>query len=303
MLTSRRALLSGLSGLIGAACSKGSATNDRGQAAGPPGPGWHDLTFAPSELQPDGQRAAVFAPPGSTDWPALVALHGRGEAGRGLEAGARGWRDDYDLDLVRERMAKGEIASADTKDMHPRDRLQAINASLAKNPWVGLVLICPYTPVPAGRSAESARAFGRFVVESLLPRVGELRGAPLARDKTGIDGVSMGGRYALQLGFSFAEHFASVGSMQPALQPEEAGSFASMAGAASKHVTQQLHLVSSEEDPFLEATRALDSAYAARGLKHQLIVTSGPHDYVWNRGPGATEMLFFHERALRGLAT
>jgi hypothetical protein len=85
-------------------------------------------------------------------------------------------------------MEKGEIAGADVKDMLPDARLQAINASLAKDPWRGLIVICPYTPVPAGRSAESARGFGRFVVESLLPRVGELRGAPLSRDRTGIDG-------------------------------------------------------------------------------------------------------------------
>jgi hypothetical protein len=29
---------------------------------------------------------------------------------------------------------------------------------------------------------------------------------------------------------------------------------------------------------------------------------TGPHDYVFNRGPGGIEMLLFHDRALRGEA-
>jgi len=29
-------------------------------------------------------------------------------------------------------------------------------------------------------------------------------------------------------------------------------------------------------------------------------VVTGPHDYAFNRGPGALEMLAYHDRVLRG---
>jgi hypothetical protein len=35
-------------------------------------------------------------------------------------------------------------------------------------------------------------------------------------------------------------------------------------------------------------------------IAHEFKLLTGPHDYVFNRGPGAVEMLLFHDRALRG---
>ncbi len=182
--------------------------------------------------------------------------------------------------------------------MLPDDRLQAMNASLSANPWAGLIVACPYTPVPTGRDIASAAPFGRFVASALIPKVGELAGA--APSAVGIDGVSMGGRYALQLGLSQPEVFSAVGALQPAIREDEAGDFAELARGAQARRPQTIRLVSSDEDPFLGPTRKLAEALAKRGVPHRLIVTSGPHDYSWNRGPGGLELLMFHERVLRG---
>jgi len=294
----RRAWLAALaSAATSAACSRSSADDK----TPPSTAGWNDVPFPASEDQPDGQLASIYAPSGSRGWPLLVALHGRGEAGRGLDAGAHGWRDDYALDARRARLEAPPLVAADADGMLESERLEALNASLAKTPWRGLAIACPYTPVPTGRDLASARPFMRFVTDSLLAKAAEKVG-PLTRERTGIDGVSMGGRYALQIGFSCPEIFGAVGAMQPAIREEEAVDFADLARAAKKKRLQIVRLVTSADDPFLDATRALSKALTGRAVDHQLIVTQGPHDYAWNRGPGGIEMLAFHERVLRGVA-
>jgi predicted esterase len=299
----RRAFLSGMAAFgVGAACSRGKAGERGGSGTSEPSapaPGWSDVAFPASSDQPDGQLAAVLAPDGAKGWPLLVALHGRGEAGRGLAAGAHGWRDDYGLDAIRARLEKPPLASSDTADMLPAERLQSLNASLAASPWRGLLVACPYTPVPTGRDLASAAPFARFVAGALIAKVGELAGA--APPQVGIDGVSMGGRYALQLGLSSPEVYAAVGALQPAISEEEAGDFAELAAKARAKRPQVIRLVSSDGDPFLGPTKRLSEELAKRDVPHRLIVTSGPHDYAWNRGPGAVELLMFHERVLRGL--
>lgn len=74
-----------------------------------------------------------------------------------------------------------------------------------------------------------------------------------------------------------------------------------LARAASAKRPVSLRLVSSEADPFLPAIRAVSDRLRADGVVHELLVTPGPHDYEWNRGPGGAEMILWHERVQRGL--
>jgi enterochelin esterase-like enzyme len=110
----------------------------------------------------------------------------------------------------------------------------------------------------------------------------------------------MGGRLALLLGLGRPDVFASVGALQPAIRVDEAPLFAGLAGAAMARAAIALRLVSSDDDPFLPAVRALSAKLGEIGVPHSLVVVPGPHDYAFNRGPGSAELLFFHERALRG---
>ncbi|MDI3287080.1 alpha/beta hydrolase-fold protein [Polyangium sp. 15x6] len=289
--TRRRALLGLAAFSLGACRSKQT----------PPSPvdglRWKDLPF-PSEEQ----RALVLAAPSTRPLPVLVALHGRGESGRGLEVGAFAWRDDYGLDRTDRRLHAPPLTDVDLEGFVRPERLAQMNDSLAKHPYEGLVVACPYTPVVADRSEKGAVPFGRFVTDVLLPRVRAEAKASSDRAATGIDGVSMGGRLALFVGFAHPEIFGAVGALQPALKPEEAPVFAKLARAAWDRQPFALRLVSSDDDPFLPAVRALSAALAEVKVPHQLVVTPGPHDYAWNRGPGGAEMLLWHERVLRGLS-
>ena len=285
------------------ACSDASRERHGSQAATPPSarPGrWLELSFPASEAYPHAELALVAKEPGA---PILIALHGRGESGRGLSKGARGWRDDYWLDRADERLRAPPLTPQDFEGYVTAERLSAINASLSAEAYRGLTVVCPYAPHDQGDGVTGESTFADFLVKVLLPRVRAEVGA--ADDvKCAIDGVSMGGRLALYAGLTRPTAFHGLGALQPAINASR-DDFARLvqlaASRASGPGTPPLRLVSSEQDPFLEAVRAFAAALAASNVAHRVLSTPGPHDYSWNRGPGSIEMLLWHERSLRGL--
>ena len=271
--------------------------------AGPPPPGgaWRVLSFPPAPDYPEGQRAQLLVPDAPASTPLLIALHGRGEAGRGLDIGAGAWPSEYALDHLHRRLLAPPLTGADLQDMFSAARLERLNASLAETPYRGLSVACPATPVLTDRSVEGAQAYGRFLIETLLPRMRKETGSTADRAATGIDGVSMGGRVALFVGLTHPEIFGVVGALQPAITVEEAPLISELARAANARAGVLLRLVSSEADPFLPAVRAASARLARDGVIHELLVIPGTHGYEFNRGPGGAEMLLWHERVQRGL--
>ena len=62
----------------------------------------------------------------------------------------------------------------------------------------------------------------------------------------------------------------------------------------------RLRLVTSDQDYFRGAIGQLHLALESEGIEHEHLVLPGPHDYIFNRGPGGVEMLLWHDRVLRG---
>jgi hypothetical protein len=289
------ALPAALPAAAGCRCAGGGAAGEApgggasGAGRGALAPPWHELSFEPSSVYPEPERALVSAPSGAASLPLVVALHGRGET-RSLDIGARGFRDYYGVDRVDGRLRAPPITREDLLGFTNDARLAQINASLAAQPYGGVVLACPFAPDLKDRSFAGAEPFGRFVTDALIPRAFDVAGAQAAPSLPGIDGVSMGGR------------FGAVGAMQPALRADEAQSVAALASAArAKNPKLRIRLLSSEEDPFLDAVRAASDKMREAGVEHDLVVVPGPHNYEWNKGPGCAEMLLWQERALRGL--
>ncbi len=231
----------------------------------------------------------------------LVALHGRGEVDKGLQGGARGWRDDYALDRAIVRAAAPPLTPDDFLGFVNDSRLGALNASLAAHPFVGLAVACPWAPALKDRSPAGSEPFARFIIDDLIPRA---RKEASAQSSTlnGIDGVSMGGRLALLIGLRHPEVFRTVGALQPAIGERDIPELVALAKAAAGKVEDfNFRLVTSTDDYFRPAVFAFSKALNEAEVKHVLIETPGPHDYAYNRGPGAYEMLLWHERRLRGL--
>lgn len=249
----------------------------------------------------------TWAPSAGDAFPLLVALHGRGESLKGPVGGAWGWVRDYELPRAIERLRAPPLTREDFRGFVDAARLARLNASLAERPFRGLVVACPWVPdvLDADHRADldAAATFGAFVEEDLVPRVRREAGVR-ADAAVGIDGVSLGGRVALTVGLARPAAFRAVGSLQAAIQPGEAPELARRAAAAlAGPAAPRLRLLTSDGDYFRGAIGALHDALAARRVAHEHLVVPGPHDYPFNRGPGAIEMLLFHDRALRGEPT
>lgn len=262
---------------------------------GAPGVTLRDLSFSggPSD------RALVVYPEGATGkLPVLIALHGRGEAVRGAEAGAYGWWRDYRLSGALAAMKRGRIVAEDLQGHVDLGRVPTLNRSLAARPYRGLVVVCPHAPDVIGQGLDASLAFATWMTSTLLPRV---RAESPAGDMTGIDGVSLGGRIALVAGSANPAVFTAVGSLQAAIREAEVGELAQRARAwRSVRKDGALRLLTSDGDPFARTIAALHEDLLALGVAHEHVVTAGPHDYSFNRGPGGIEMLLFHDRVLRG---
>lgn len=236
-------------------------------------------------LLPEGVHA-----PGSLS--VIVALHGRGEAVRGPQRGVRGWLDDYALERAFVAFARGRVTSSHVAEMATDAQLRQMGRLLHGHPFRDVAVVMPYTPDLGGEvpGSPAIRAYGAWLVDVMLPAVRRALPALSAESaRTGIDGVSLGGMLALDVGLRRPDAFGSVGGIQPAVRGR-LEAYAPLATTA----TPCLRLASSAEDPFLRATRELSGAWRARGIAHELVEYRGPHGYSFNRGPGSVELLRFH---------
>jgi len=248
------------------------------------------------------QRAIVMLPRVRTEgerWPLLIALHGQGEARRGVRRGALGWIRDYDLQRADAALRRGRLTSDDFRGFVEPERLRTLNESLESRPYRGLVVACPYTnDLFANR--EVVEPFDRFVVGELLPRLRRELPVSAERAATGIDGVSLGGVQALLVGFGHPETFGAVAGMQPAIRRYTTELLDRVRRGGTGRPAQRIRLVTSLGDHFHDVVESFSGELDAASIQHDLLVTPGPHDYIWNRGPGSVEMLLWFDRALRG---
>lgn len=248
-------------------------------------------------------RTAVIVPAWGAEgarFPVLVALHGRGEARKAPADGALGWARDYGLLHAIERVSAPPLQPVDFEGFVDGVHLQLLNRRLDEHPFGGLIVACPYLPDLDLADDDAVTAFGRFLQQTLLPRVRRETPALTSPAATGIDGVSLGGAVALAIGLDFATAFGAVGTLQPALDPHDARRWASRVQAARRaNPGLALRLLTSDGDSFRDAVRATSSALDGAGLVHDFDQVLGPHDYPFNRGPGAIEMLLWHDRSLR----
>lgn len=245
-------------------------------------------------------KAVVLAPkwgaPGER-FPLLVALHGRGESHRGLEAGAWGWTTDYQLERAMVRLRKPPLDLNDLHGVSSAAHVSELNSALRAHPFRGLVVACPYTPdLLSDPSLDAAEPFAQFLEQHLIPTVRARFPVIASASATGIDGVSLGGRVALLVGSSRPQVFGAVGSMQAAVRPREV---AAMASRLAQKRDQPIRILTSEKDPFRQPLAELVQALQAASRPVEFKVVPGPHDYEFNRGPGAFEMLLWHDRMLR----
>ncbi|HXX68037.1 MAG TPA: alpha/beta hydrolase-fold protein [Polyangiaceae bacterium] len=254
-------------------------------------------------LQPWGRAVAVIVAPtwGANErFPLVVALHGRGEALKDPAEGAMGWPRDYAMVRAIDRLRAPPLTRADFESFVDDARLAQTNASLKQAPFRGVVVACPWMPDLDATSADEVALYARFVTDVLVPRVRGDAPAAVSPESTGIDGVSLGGAVALRIGLSRPDAFGAVGGIQPALSEGQAAEWTTLAqNARSKRPDLKLRLLTSRGDYFRSAISQVSDAWTARGIGHDFAEVPGPHDYIFNRGPGSIELLLWHDRVLQ----
>ena len=244
---------------------------------------------------------AGYAPKRPRPYPLLVAFSGRGEAVLEPERGAWGWGRDYELPRQIRALERGHLTDRDLLGLVSREQLERYNRSLAKTPYRGAVVACPHTYDLLGAGALRQPDYERFYLDE-LPRALRRR-FNLRRDPAGLglDGVSLGGLWSLLLGFTRPETVGQIGALQPAVTPfltELVGLAASRREALA---SRRIGLATSTGDGLREAVTTLSARLSQAGVAHDVSLLTGPHDYVFNRGPGGIHMLLWHDRAFQGL--
>lgn len=256
-------------------------------------------------LGPGGARQTILGTwprqrKGAERWPVLLAFHGMAESRQGPRKGYLAWTEHYGLVPAYEALLRGPLQASDYGGLVRREHLDTVNAEFKLAPFQGLFVVSVYTPDLLAQSASEVDRYAAWVVNRLLPKVREVW--PVADpERTGVDGVSLGGMVALEVGLRYPQHFRTVGAIQPAVRGRDAA-LSERARAGQARGIQRIRLLSSDEDPLLGATRALSQALRRVRVPHTLSVVPGRHDYAFNRGPGSVEMLRFHDRALRQTA-
>ncbi|WP_394833607.1 esterase [Pendulispora rubella] len=250
------------------------------------------------------ERAVVIVPKSRTPeqrFPVVIALHGRGEALKGPALGAMGWPRDYALERAFGRLTAPPLVEDDFEGLVAAAHLAELNRALAEHPFGRLIIACPYVPDLNLSSAEDVDAYARALTTELLPRVRAETPALASPEATGIDGVSLGGIVALRAGLGQPAVFGAVGALQPAIHNTGAAAaeLAELAKSArARRPELKLRLTTSERDSFRRAVTRTSETWRGAGIAHDFAVLPGPHDYVFNRGPGAIELLFWHDQVL-----
>ena len=235
--------------------------------------------------------------------PLVIAFHGMGESKAGVDKGYKAWVDRYGLVEAYDALLGGPVAKQALGGLVRDGELSSLNAALEARPIEGVLVVGVYTPdlLPVGEREPQISRYAAWVANKLVPKIRRM--FPIASEgvrSAGVDGVSLGGAVALEVGFRHPEVFGSVGAMQPAVRGYTE-QVAELAAAAHRAAPQRVRLLSSDRDPLLDTTRSLSAALRARKIPHTLRVTPGGHDYAFNQGPGAVDLVRFHDRALRDI--
>jgi iron(III)-salmochelin esterase len=247
-----------------------------------------------------GGKAAVLVPAWTqAKLPLLFALHGRGEALKGPTEGVMGWPRDYALVRAIQRVCNPPLATDDFEGFVEADRLKMHNDALGSRPFAGLVVVCPYSPDVELRKPEKVKEYADYVTRVILPRARKELPVLTSPASTGIDGVSLGGALSLRIGLGNPELFGAIGTLQPAIGEDQVSELTDLARAGrAKNPKVALRLLTSKDDYFRNAIKATSQSFKEASIKHDFENIPGPHDYPFNRGPGAIEMLLWHDRVL-----
>ena len=228
-------------------------------------------------------------------YPLVIAFGGAGECIRPPRDGALAWIDYYKLGDAVHALRRNRLTKEDFRGFVTGPQLAAFNRSLEKRPYRGVIVACPYSPpLTVGKHLESP-SYEAFIMKDLLPEL--LARYRVAKGRVGVDGVSMGGARSMYYGLKYPRVFCSIGSLQGAFGPFRSVYRDLAARNAGLLQKRSIQLVTSDGDPMAPDVMEMHRLLSKWSIPHVFSVMTGPHDYIFNQGPGCIALLTFHNAA------
>ena len=227
-------------------------------------------------------------------YPLVIAFGGAGEAARAPREGALAWLRYYHADKALKTLSDNRLSTADFRNLVTPGQLQRFNKALEERPYQGVIVACPSAPLMLELDSPEYEA---FLMEHVVPALQkQYRVTP---GRVGVDGVSLGGARAMYFGLAHPETFASIGAVQ--------GAFGRSLDTYRRLVEKNrdllrrrsIQLVTSDRDSMKRSVTKMHHLLTDNDITHEYLELTGPHDYVFNQGPGVLSLLIFHDRALR----
>lgn len=229
-------------------------------------------------------------------YPLVIAFGGAGECVRAPRDGSLAWIDYYKTDEAVKALEDNHLTGKDFRGLALPAEIAGFNRRLKSHSYRGVILVCPYSPPLSTHNGLENPGYEKFIVEELLPQLKKrYRIAPAS---VGVDGVSMGGARSMYFGFKYPELFQSIGAVQGAFGPY----FPMYKELIKENLDllkhRSIQLVTSDKDFCARSVERMHKLLVKNSIPHRMLRLTGPHDYIFNQGPGALALLVFHNEAL-----
>ncbi|MGD9819353.1 MAG: alpha/beta hydrolase [Desulfomonilaceae bacterium] len=228
----------------------------------------------------------------TTNYPMVLAFGGAGECAKSPQQGALAWISYYKADEAAHALASNNLKSSDFRELVTPEQLKKFNRSLHRTPYQGVILVCPYSPLLGANPGFENSDYEKYIMEELIPALKKHYRIDVSR--IGVDGVSMGGARSMYYGFKYPEVFSRIGSVQAAVGPFMELYSQLIRTNGEKIRRNSIQIVSSDGDIFLKSVENFSSMLNTVKINHNLLILKGPHDYIFNQGPGSIALLAFH---------
>ncbi len=233
-------------------------------------------------------------------YPLVIAFGGAGECAKASRQGALAWLGYYKMDEAITALKRGKLAPSDFRDLILPDQLQRFNERIKERPYQGMIIACPSSPLVWAAGGPEFPEYEEYIMNELIPALTATY--RVADGRVGVDGVSMGGARAMYYGLKYPEVFASIGSSQGAFTPYM-DLYAYLADTNKADLLKRpIQLVTSDKDVLRPAVEKMHAMLKEKGIPHEYFVLKGPHDYIFNQGPGVISLLVFHDESLHARA-
>ncbi|HIN86345.1 MAG TPA: hypothetical protein EYN06_07680 [Myxococcales bacterium] len=244
-----------------------------------------------NEYPVGGKPVVVIQPSTGGPFPVIYALSGLGEMRRGPRAAAHGWVEKYGLVEAMRAVSRGRISSDDFMGLVQGAMLKQYQTRLER-PFRGVVVVCPAVP------RKLSLQFTQHLINELIPWAEANLPIMKGARHRGIDGISLGGRHALQIALKHPALFKSIGSEQAAVRGLSKRWQRALKNHPGNYKHLHVNLLTSTHDGFRKSIAHFAGILSKGPLTVRHQITNGRHDKRFAKGPASIDMLLFHEAVL-----